>query len=97
MMSALMQRLLPEEETPTGALMTGALMAQLRRREIEREKAAFAAAGGTRTAAMKTDEDAPRSRMLTRQGSPRTQAPRGFVGVWPQPLGSQAQVKVQLE
>jgi len=34
---------------------------------------------------------------LTRQGAPRTQAPRGCVGVWPQPLGSQAQVKVQLE
>ena len=34
---------------------------------------------------------------LTRQGAPRTQAPRGCVGVWPQPLGSQAQVKVQLK
>ena len=34
---------------------------------------------------------------LTRQGAPRTQAPRGCVGVWPQPLGSQAQVEVQLE
>ena len=34
---------------------------------------------------------------LTRQGAPRTQAPRGCVGVWPQPLGSQAQVEVQLK
>jgi hypothetical protein len=34
---------------------------------------------------------------LTRQGAPRTQAPRGCVGVWPQPLGSQAQLKVQMK
>ena len=34
---------------------------------------------------------------LTRQGAPRTQAPRGCVGVWPQPLGSQAQVKAQMK
>ena len=33
----------------------------------------------------------------TRQGAPRTQAPHGCVGGWPQPLGSQAQVMVQLE
>ena len=52
-MSALMQRLLPE-----GAIPTEALIAQLKRREMEREKAAYAAAGGARTAAMKTDEGA---------------------------------------
>ena len=41
-------------------------MSQLRRGDREREKATYAAAGGNGTAAMKTDEDAPRSRMLRR-------------------------------
>jgi len=58
-MPALMQRVLPE-----GTIPTEAPIAQLQRREMGREKAAFAAAGAARTAAMKTDWKRPAELMF---------------------------------